>query len=99
VSLYAAMLKLNVRKARAKIKITFWGEGSVKKETVEVKCTGVDSVLEIDSDEDPAKIAHLARVSEAGCYVIQSLRNPTPVSYRVMRNGEELDPNLGKESG
>lgn len=92
------MLKMEVKKARAKVRIKFWGEGSIKRETVQVNCTGVETVLEIESEEAPERIAHLARVSEQGCYVIQTFRNPTPVSYQITLNGEELDPNLGKEA-
>jgi len=91
VSLYATLFKLRIRKARARIKTEFWGEGSSQEETVKSRCTGVETVLEIESAEEPAKIAKLARLSESGCYVIQTLRNPTPVSYQVMLNGQLLD--------
>ncbi len=60
-------------------------------ETDHTSSTGVETHLEIESEEDPSKIAKLARVSEAGCYVIQSLRNPTPVSLQVSLNGQELN--------
>ena len=85
------MLHLNIQAARVRVRTVFWGEGSVRAETVETRCSEVETVLEIDSDEDPAAIAKLARVSEAGCYVIQSLRRPTPVSLKVALNGGELD--------
>ena len=91
MSLYATLFKLKIQKARARIKTNFWGEGSILSETVQSCCRSVESVLEIESDEEPAKIAKLARVSESGCYVIQALRSPTPVSYRVLLNGQELD--------
>lgn len=83
-------MKLKVDKARVKVKSTFWGEGSVRAETVRTECSGVETCLEIDSPEDPALIAKLARVAEAGCYVIQSLRNPIPVSLRVSLNDQAL---------
>ena len=71
--------------------MVFWGEGSVKAETVDTHCSKVETILEIDSAEDPKMIAQLARVAEAGCYVIQSLRRPTPVSLKVSLNGHQLD--------
>lgn len=86
------MLKVNLKKARAKVKTNFWGEGSVRAETVRVRCSGVETLLELESDDDPAQIAKLARLAEAGCYVIQTIKNPSPVSYRVLLNGDELDP-------
>lgn len=60
-------------------------------ETVHTSCTGMETRLEIESEEDPSKIAKLVRVAEAGCYVIQSLKNPTPVSFQVSLNGKTLD--------
>ena len=85
------MLDLTIKGAKVRVKTVFWGEGSVRAETVDTHCREVETILEIDSDEDPRKIAKLARVSEAGCYVIQSLRRPTPVSLNVSLNGDQLD--------
>jgi len=85
------MLHLAIRGAKVRVKTVFWGEGSVRAETVDTSCSEVETILEIDSDEDPKMIAKLARVSEAGCYVIQSLRRPTPVSLEVSLNGSRLD--------
>lgn len=90
MSLYGTKMKLELRAARARVRVRFHGEGSVLAETVRSSCESVEATLEIDSDEDPAKIAKLARVSEAGCFVIQTIRRPTPVSYGVLLNGREL---------
>ena len=79
------------------MKTNFRGGGSLMAETIHTSCTGVETHLEIESQEDSAKIAKLARVSEAGCYVIQTLRNPTPVSLQVSLNGQELDCNLSNK--
>ena len=84
------MLKLKISKVRVKVRITFWGGGSVLAETVSTKCSEVKTHLEIESDEDPKKIAKLARVAEAGCYVIQTIRHPSPVNYEVTLNGQPL---------
>lgn len=85
------MLHLNIKKAKVTVKTNFWGGGSLVAETIHTSCSGVESRLEIDSEEDPSKIAKLVRVAEAGCYVIQTLRNPTPVSFQASLNGQELD--------
>jgi uncharacterized OsmC-like protein len=85
------MLKVNVKTARARVTTRFWAEGSVRAETVQTRCTGVDTRLEIESDDDPALVAKLARVSEQGCYVINTIRAPTPTTYAVSLNGQPLD--------
>ena len=84
------MLKLNLKTARARVRMRFRGAGSVKAETVETGCNGVETRLEIESDEPPEKIAKLARLAEAGCYVIQTVRHPTSVAYEVALNGRPL---------
>lgn len=91
------MLRLQIQKARARVKTTFWGGGSVRAATIHTSCTGVETVLEIESEEEPSKIAQLARLAEMGCYVIQTLRNPTPVSCRVMLNGQNLTADAPQE--
>lgn len=85
------MLKLTIKGAKVRVKTVFWGEGSIRAETVDTHCSNVETILEIDSEEEPTMIAKLARVSEAGCYVIQSLRRPTPVALKVSLNGNQLD--------
>ncbi len=85
------MLHLNIKKARVTVKTSFWGGGSVMAETVHTSCTGVETRLDIESEEDPSRIAKLVRVAEAGCYVIQTLRNPTPTSLQASLNGQALD--------
>lgn len=85
------MLKVRVERARVYVTARFWAEGSVRAETVQTRCTGVDTRLEIESGDDPALVAKLARVSEQGCYVINSLRQPTPTTYTVLLNGAPID--------
>ena len=89
------MLHLTIKGAKVRVKTVFWGEGSVRAETVDTSCSEVATILEVDSEEDSEMIAKLARVSEAGCYVIQSLRRPTPVSLKVSLNGSDLDYHEG----
>jgi hypothetical protein len=90
VSLYAAMLKLDVKSAKARVRARYYGSGSIKAETIETGCEGIETELTIESDEAPGMIAKLARVSEDGCFVIQSLRRPTPVRMSVTLNGNAL---------
>jgi uncharacterized protein (DUF169 family) len=90
VSLYATMLKIDVRGARARVRARFSGSGSVRAETVATSCEGVEIELFIDSDEEPSRIARLARLAEAGCFVIQTVRAPASVSMSVVLNGDPL---------
>jgi len=85
------MLKLDVKSVTARVRGRYFGSGSIMAETVDTGCEGIETELTIVSDENPEKIAKLVRVSEDGCFVIQSLRSPTPVSMSVRLNGEELN--------
>ncbi len=85
------MLKLDVKSVKARVRGRYYGSGSIKAETVVTGCEGIETELTIESDEDPEKIAKLVRVSEDGCFVIQSLRSPTPVSMSVRLNGNEIN--------
>ena len=89
------MLKVTVKRARVHVTTRFWGEGSVRAETVQTRCTRVDTRLELESDDEPALVAKLARVAEQGCYVIQTIRQPTPTSLAVTLNGQPLDLTAG----
>ena len=89
------MLKIQLRSVKARVRARYSGSGSIKAETVETKCKGVETELFIESDEVPSKIAKLVRVSEAGCFVIQSLRNPTSLSMEVQLNGQGLEYRSG----
>ena len=84
------MLNLEVKSVKARVRGRYYGSGSIKAETVDTGCEGIETELLIESDEDPEKIAKLVRVSEDGCFVIQTLRSPTPVSMSVRLNGDEI---------
>ncbi len=85
------MLKLELKSVKARVRGRYYGSGSIQAETVDTGCEGIETELTIVSDEDPEKIAKLVRVSEDGCFVIQSLRSPTPVSMSVRLNGNEIN--------
>ncbi|MBI2370955.1 MAG: OsmC family protein [Deltaproteobacteria bacterium] len=91
MSLYGTKLNVRLRAARVVVEARFYGQGSVLAETVQVRCEGIQVKLELESDADPALLAKLARLSEAGCFVIQTIRQPTPTTYAVTVNGLPLD--------
>ena len=93
------MLKLDVTKATARVRGRFFGRGSVVAETIDTGCENVSVELDIESDESPDAIAKLARVSEAGCFVIQSLRAPVPVATSLILNGGTIDLGSGRGGG
>jgi organic hydroperoxide reductase OsmC/OhrA len=91
------MLKTRIDKAKVFVTARFKNEGSVLRETVQAEGLGVETRCEITSKEPTDKIAKVIRNAEAGCYVIQTIRNPTPVKSEYTLNGEVFDPGSFKK--
>jgi len=87
---YGHMLKVGIDKVRMKVTVRYRVEGSVLANTVKGQCLGVEAELQLESKEDPAKIARVVRNAENGCFVHQALTNPVPVQGSVILNGAEI---------
>ena len=83
-------MKVQINKLRAHVTITFNREGSVLKHNVTSSCDAVETRLEIDSPESAEKVASVVRNAENGCFVMQALSKPVPVSSSTTLNGEAL---------
>ena len=86
------MMKVKINKARVHVTARFKNEGSVLRETINAQGVGVETRLDVESDDPPERVAAVIRNSEQGCYIIQTIRNPTPVETRVTLNGADFDP-------
>jgi hypothetical protein len=62
-------------------------EGSALAGTIQSRALDFDTRVTVRSPESPAKIAHLIRVSEQSCYVMQSLLHPVRVNSSATRRG------------
>jgi hypothetical protein len=86
------MLKTRIDKAKVFVTARFKNEGSVLRETVQAEGLGVETRCEITSSEPQEKVAKVVRNAEAGCYVIQTIRQPTAVKSAYTLNGAPFDP-------
>lgn len=84
------MMKVSVNKARVHVSMRNRQEGSVLQGTVKTTCLGIETRLELESDEPREKIAALVRNAENGCFTMQALMNPVPISGNVTLNGTTL---------
>jgi hypothetical protein len=91
------MLKTHIDKAKVFVVARFKNEGSVLRETVQAQGLGVETRCEITSAEPAEKVAKVVRNAEAGCYVIQTIRQPTAVKSEYLLNGEVFDPESYKK--
>jgi hypothetical protein len=90
------MLKTKIDKAKVFVTARFKNEGSVLRETLEAGGLAVATRCELESNESPDAVAKVVRNAEAGCYVIQTIRKPTPVESRFSLNGKPFDPHAFK---
>jgi uncharacterized OsmC-like protein len=86
------MMKVKVDKMKIYITARFHAEGSVLRETIRSGGIGVDLRSEIISNDPPERVAALVRNAEAGCYIMQTIINPTPVTREFKLNGVAFDP-------
>jgi len=72
-------------------------EGSVLGQTVRGSWPGIETRLEVESQEAPERVAGVIRNAENGCFVLQALLNPVPVQRAVSVNGAAFDPTLPRQ--
>jgi hypothetical protein len=85
------MLKVTVTGMRMKVTARFRVDGSVLDDTIQSQMLGAETTLEIDSPDPPDLIAKVVRNAERGCFVMQALQHPVPVTGRTILNGTPLD--------
>lgn len=90
------MMKVSVKKARAHVTMRNKQEGSVLKGTVKASCLGIETRVELESDEPPEKVAAMVRNAESGCFTMQALLEPVRITSAFSLNGKPL-PAAGRE--
>ena len=68
----------------------FYTKGSIRERTVENGCLGLETHIEVTSDEPPERIRELIQMGERMCYTVQSLSDGIVFRTRASLNGEEL---------
>ena len=86
------MMKVAVNKARVHVTMRNKQEGSVLQGTVKATCLGIDTRVEIESDEPPERVAAMVRNAEHGCFTMQALLEPVRFTTAVSLNGLPLPP-------
>jgi organic hydroperoxide reductase OsmC/OhrA len=84
------MMKISVNKARVHVAMRNKTEGSVLKGTVKAGCLGIETRVELESDELPERIAALIKNAENGCFTMQALLDPVQFTTSVSLNGSPL---------
>ncbi len=68
----------------------FYRKGAIKPGTIESGCAGLETRIEIDSDEPPERIRQLVKLAQNSCFTHGALRDPVPMEVNVQLNGSTL---------
>jgi len=84
------MLKVTVNRMRMRVTARYRVDGSVLDDTIQGRMLGAETTLEIDSPDPPERVVRVVRNAERGCFVMQALQQPVPVTARTVLNGAPL---------
>ena len=90
VSRYGHMLKVTVTSMTMHVKASFRVTGSVLEDTIEGEMLGAETRLELESPDPPERVARVVRNAEQGCFVMQALLRPVPVTAQTILNRDPL---------
>jgi hypothetical protein len=90
VSRYGHMLKVNVTRMTMHVKASFRVTGSVLDDTIDGEMVGAETILALESPDPPDRVARVVRNAERGCFVMQALLRPVPVTGRTLLNDAPL---------
>ncbi len=85
------MMKVSLGNVRAHIALHVGAEGSVLAQTIQARADKIEIRYEIESDEEPAKVAGLIRNARNGCYVRQTIGRPELFHDTITLNGETFN--------
>ena len=85
---YGRMLKVEFTSAKCTVKAHWTSQGSVFAGTISSTCHGIETHVEIESEDDVSYIAALLRNAEGGCYAQSAIQQPVPVTGTATLNGQ-----------
>jgi organic hydroperoxide reductase OsmC/OhrA len=90
VSRYGHMLKVTVTRMTMRVQTRFRVTGAVLNDTIDAEMLGAETTLELESPDPPERVAKVIQNAERGCFVMQALLRPVPVTGRTLLNGRPL---------
>jgi len=87
---YSEMMRITLRDPKITVRSGFRTDGSVLAGTVKASAVEFEVEFDVESDDPPEKVAACIQAAENGCFVMQSVLNPTPVKRTVRLNGAFL---------
>lgn len=88
---YASQLDVPIEDAEVDIRMSYDTRGKLLLADVSPAAQGVNYVFKIQSPAPVDKVKEVVRLIEKGCHTINSIRNPVPVSGKLLHNGQEFE--------
>jgi hypothetical protein len=87
---YASELDVQIDDAEMEVRMGYDTRGKLGLADVSPACDQMTYVLQIKSPAPPDKVRQVVELIEKGCHTINTLRNPVPVSGKLIHNGQEV---------
>jgi hypothetical protein len=88
---YASELDVQIDDAEMDIRMSYDNRGKLGLADTSPACREVSYVFAIQSPAPPDRIKQLVEMIEKGCHTINTLRQPIPVTGKIVHNGKELE--------
>ena len=88
---YAQMMKVDLTKAQAHIALHVAVDGSVLAQTIQARADKIVIHFDIQSNDEPARVAGLVRNASNGCYVRQTINRPGLFVDTISLNGQPFN--------
>jgi uncharacterized OsmC-like protein len=88
---YAQMMKVNLGSVKAHVALHVAAEGSVLAQTVKARGEKIAIHYDVESPDDPARIAGVIRNARNGCYVRQTIDRPEIFEDTITLNGQPFN--------
>ena len=88
---YAQMMKVHFDSVKGSIGLHVGVEGSVLRQTVKARADRIEIHYDIESQEEPAKVAAVLRNARNGCYARQTINRPELFHDTLNLNGRPFD--------
>ncbi len=83
-------MKVDISSVKAHVAVHFGLDGSVLAGTIQASAPKVETSYEIESPDDPERVAVVLRNARNGCWVRAAVANPTPFEDTSTLNGEPI---------
>ncbi len=88
---YASELDVQIDDAEMDIRMNYDTRGKLRLADVSPACQDLSYVFKIRSPAPPEKVKEMVNLIERGCHTMNTIKNPIPVTGKLVHNGQEFE--------